>query len=183
MKSFIYNRYPNFFVVLTVAAIVLSGCESDIFGGGKSLYMMTIEEVSGNNQIVPPGGVESDLLIVRIVDQDGSPHRGLVSDWTIREGEGSLNISSSASDANGRAQVIYKSANTEGEVVVEATLSPGSSSASIPVMSRSIIFLLFYDLVFFSIRIASCFDSHLRNHTRFQGLYCAVNPFSVLFSK
>lgn len=115
---------------LCLSALALAGCDPDPFGSGQTLFMLELVEVSGNDQTLAVGGAESAPLVVRVVDQNGSPHRGMVIDWTLVQGTGALSAPSSTSNADGLVQVIYISGEEPGEVVVRASFNPASSGAT-----------------------------------------------------
>lgn len=124
-----HRRLARAGVALVVAGFVTAACDTSTFGSGGVLFMMALVEVSGNDQSLAPGGVASAPLVVMVVDQDGSPRRGMAIDWAL-SGPGALSATSSTSDAEGLVQVTYISGDEPGEVVVTASFNPVSSGSS-----------------------------------------------------
>lgn len=120
---------------LAIAMVVAMSCNSNPVGNNFGsnpdgvLVQVSIVEVSGNRQVVPSGGAESDSLVVRVVNQDDSPIPGLAVDWEVVQGEGTLSAASSAADADGYARATYISGDTPGDTEITATLSIASSGA------------------------------------------------------
>lgn len=119
----------TYFLLITIAlSFIISGCETDPFGSSERgvRYELSLVVVSGNDQVVPSGGIESEPLVVRIVDQRNEPFPGFSVDWNIVQGEGTLSASSSEADSDGYASVMYTSGDSPGDVEVTAILSVGN---------------------------------------------------------
>lgn len=115
-----------FLLISTIAlSFLISGCETDSFGSGRTLFSYTLTEVSGNNQTVTPEG-ESDPIVVR-VDLNDSPTSGITVTWTLTEGDGSLSSDSGVSNEDGLVQTTYISGNTTGDVRIRANVNFDSS--------------------------------------------------------
>jgi hypothetical protein len=117
---------------VALASLLLGSCELNPVGsgGGKQLFTMSLVEVSGNHQTLATGGVQSAPLVVRVVDQNGSPHRGMVINWTLTRGTGTLSATSSTSDSEGLVRVTFTSGAETGEALVTASFNPLASGAS-----------------------------------------------------
>jgi hypothetical protein len=127
------------FAGLALASLSLGSCDANPVGPGNRpggvLFLISLVQVSGNNQTLPAGGAQSAPLVVRVVDQNGSPHRGMVVDWTVSQGAGTLSARSSTSDSAGELRVTYTSGEETGETVVTASFNAFASGAT---ASRSV---------------------------------------------
>jgi hypothetical protein len=109
-----------------LALLLLTGCDAAGpfgSGGGGVRFELSLVVISGSGQVVPRGGVESEPLVVRIVDQHNDPFPGFSVDWRVVRGEGTLGAASSVADNDGYARVTYISEDSPGDVEVTATLS------------------------------------------------------------
>jgi hypothetical protein len=79
--------------------------------------------VSGDQQSVLVGSSLVSPLVVEVFDQNGAPLAGVTVDWTINSGGGALSVSSSISDANGKAEASYTAGLTPGSASIAATVS------------------------------------------------------------
>jgi len=102
-----------------VVAIALSSC-LDVAESPDGLTFFNIE--SGNQQTVQTGTAAPLPLIVRTLDLNQGPIAGVVVNWSIITGNGTLSAGSSISDANGRARVNFTASNTPGTVHVRASV-------------------------------------------------------------
>jgi hypothetical protein len=120
------------FAALALASLPLVSCESNPVGPGRNpvLYTISLVQVSGNHQTLAVGGVQSAPLMVRVVDQNGSPHGGMVVDWTLLKGTGTLSAARSTSDFAGEVRVTYTSGEEAGETVVTASFNAFASGAT-----------------------------------------------------
>jgi hypothetical protein len=120
------------FAGLALVSLPLVSCESNPVGPGRNpvLYTISLVQVSGNHQRLAVGGVQSAPFVVRAVDQNGSPHRGMVIDWTLSKGTGTLSAARSTSDSAGQVQVTYTSGGETGETVVTASFNAFASGAT-----------------------------------------------------
>jgi alpha-tubulin suppressor-like RCC1 family protein len=102
-----------------------------------------LQIVSGNGQVTLPGGVTSPLR-VRVIGSDEQPLAGISVQWSVTEGQASLDPTQTTTNAGGEAETNVQTGATPGSVVVRAatgnlvpvtfsitTISP--PSASIPV--------------------------------------------------
>ncbi|HEX5385796.1 MAG TPA: Ig-like domain repeat protein [Gemmatimonadales bacterium] len=94
---------------LLVAAIGAAAGAAFACGGSDLLLpgdipAVTIAAVSGNGQTAPAGGALPAPLVVKATDGAGQPVAGLAIAWSVTGG-GSLNTSSTATGADGRASV------------------------------------------------------------------------------
>ncbi len=106
--------------IRTAAAATLLALASclDINDLPEGLSVLTI--VEGNNQNIPAGSNASSLLVVRALDQTGTPMPGVVVNWTIVQGGGTLGAPASVTDIAGEAAVSYAAPATTGTVFVRA---------------------------------------------------------------
>lgn len=96
-------------------------------GGGSSPLAPTpagssITIVSGNLQTGTVSRPLSAPLVVQVQDRDGDPVPGVVVRWQIIDGGGVLSNSMTATDANGRSQVIWTLGATTGTANVTAVI-------------------------------------------------------------
>lgn len=115
---------------LSLLSLLLAGCAGDPFGSGRTIFQVSLVTVSGDDQVVPSGGVESAPLVVRVVDQRGTALRDVTVDWKVAQGDGTLSTASSRTDSNGQAQVTYTSGSTAGAAEITATASFTSDGLS-----------------------------------------------------
>jgi hypothetical protein len=78
--------------------------------------------VTGNNQDVIVGA-QSEPLVVTVLDQFGDPLPGANVQWSVTSGDGTLNVSTSMTDANGQAQVLFLAGSTAGAATIGATVA------------------------------------------------------------
>jgi hypothetical protein len=121
---------PSRVVWLPLAFAIVIGCEADPTSGRGVRIQISMEEVSGNNQTVAAGGSVSAPLVVRTVDQNGTPRSGMIIEWTLTSGEGTLSAPSSVTNSSGQAQVVYTSGGSAGEASVRAVFAgaPGAGA-------------------------------------------------------
>lgn len=105
---------------LVFAGLSIGACGTDLT---EPLIATSLVEVSGGDQELPAGGVESAPLVVGVLDQFGDPLGDVVVEWEITDGDGSLSASSSTSDAAGAAQVTYTTGDDAGDVRITATIT------------------------------------------------------------
>jgi hypothetical protein len=74
-------------------------------GGGPDTTAAAVSVVSGDNQTGPFGTALPDPLVVRVTSAAGDSLEGVLVDWTVTEGGGSLSLPSSSTDTAGLAQV------------------------------------------------------------------------------
>lgn len=116
--------------LLGMATFVLAGCASDPTGG-RVLFTVTVDEVSGNDQVVPTGGAASAPLVIQVMDQNGAPRSGFIIEWKITSGGGTLSAESMTTASNGQASVTYFSGGTAADVEITATLTAGTGNTAI----------------------------------------------------
>src|SRR5216683_3309672 len=107
-------------VVLVVAMAALSGCGGT---GPAGPTTSAIAPVSGNAQSGTVGQALSQPLAVRVTDQAGAGVSGVQVSWAVTTGAGSLAASSTISDAQGQASVMWTLGTTAGTNTVTATAS------------------------------------------------------------
>jgi plastocyanin len=100
------TRNTSTLVPLLIAALA---CEGRSLGlgiagpTGDGAGALAISIVSGNNQSAPPGSSLPDLMVVRVGDSAGNGRRGVVVDWAVTAGGGTLLATSSTTDTAGLA--------------------------------------------------------------------------------
>ena len=100
-----------------VTVLALGSC-LDINDLPEGLSILTI--VDGNNQNIPAGSNANSLLVVRALDHTGTAMSGVVVNWTIVQGGGTLGAPTSVTDINGEAAVSYIAPAATGTVFVRA---------------------------------------------------------------
>jgi hypothetical protein len=117
-------RIPARSVVgLCFVSLLLMACASDPLGSGRRLFEISLVAISGDEQELPSGGVESAPLVVRVVDQHGAPYPDQTIEWRLVQGGGTLSAASSRTDASGHARITYSSGPEAGVAEVTATVS------------------------------------------------------------
>jgi Big-like domain-containing protein len=91
-------------VVGIVVLIVLAACTPDLRTAPHPLRKVVPE--NGDQQIGSPGQPLAVPLVVRVVDEDGTPLPGVTVQWTADDG-GALLPAESTTDASGRAQTVW----------------------------------------------------------------------------
>ncbi len=81
----------------------------------------TILKVSGDAQEDVVGKTLSDPFIVTVQDERGQPMHGVTVTFTINEGEGELNPTTTTADVNGNAQTTFTLGSTPGRSIIRAT--------------------------------------------------------------
>ena len=78
--------------------------------------------ISGDNQQGAPGAALEGPFVVEIQDRTGTPFAGVPVVFTIAEGNGTLSITSTGTDANGRAESTLTLGSNPGTNTVEVSV-------------------------------------------------------------
>lgn len=117
---------------MALAIALLGACSKD--ETAPAAVPTTLAVASGNNQAVIAGKAVTDPLIVTLKDQNGDPISGATVTWTIANGGGALDVSTTATDANGQAKAVYTAGTTAGSVTITAaasTLTPANFTITV----------------------------------------------------
>ena len=125
-----------------IALLALSALACGDDGGGDGLTpppppppppsVQELQIVSGNGQIARPGAAVAPLR-VRVVGSDGAPFAGASVEWSVTEGQASLDPARGPTDAAGEAET-HVEQGTVGAIVVRAevaSLTPVTFSITI----------------------------------------------------
>jgi hypothetical protein len=103
---------------LLVAISLLGGAAAC----GMTDFPSYIAGVENSQQTIAPGA-QSAPLTVQVKDQDGDALSGVVVNYTIRSGAGSLSAPSATTNDDGRASVTFTAGTTTGTTVIDATVA------------------------------------------------------------
>ena len=116
--------------IFVLAAV--GGC-----GGGDHIVApvpSNLAIASGNNQRVTPGNALPAPLEVSVTNSDGDGIAGVIVNWVVTAGEGTLSAAKSITDSDGRASVDWTLGTRAGsqsvEAIVVAVASPALFSAT-----------------------------------------------------
>ena len=84
---------------------------------------------SGNNQRVTPGNALPAPLEVSVTNSDGDGIAGVIVNWVVTAGEGTLSAAKSITDSDGRASVDWTLGTRAGSQSVEAIVVTVASPA------------------------------------------------------
>ncbi len=99
--------------------------------------------VSGNNQKGRPGEALEKPFVVEVKDQNGQTFEGVPVAFSVTTGGGTLSVTSTTTDANGRAESTLTLGSTPGVNTVHASVEGNTEiSASITIVSASPMFTL-----------------------------------------
>lgn len=106
-------------LVPVLAATLLASCDT---GSPTGPRIVTLAQVSGNEQAAPVGATLGAPLVIRAVDQNGVPIAGVALTWDIVSGGGAFVAASTSTDASGLGQAVFRLGNSLGtqRVVVSA---------------------------------------------------------------
>ena len=108
----------RFSAVRLVAAVSLLG---GLAACGISDFPSYISGVENSQQTIAPGA-QSAPLTVQVKDQEGAPLGGVVVNYEIKSGAGSLSASSATTNDDGKASVVFTAGTTTGVTIVNATV-------------------------------------------------------------
>lgn len=116
-----HGRFSRFSVQLIPvwAAILLASCDT---GSPTGPRIVSLTQVSGNEQAAAVGATVADPVVVRAVDQNGVPVAGVPIEWAVLAGGGSFVAASSATDQAGLGQAVFRLGNTTGTNRLSATV-------------------------------------------------------------
>lgn len=110
-------------VIVALALVSAFGCGDS--GPGTNPDTTTpaaIAIASGNNQTADVGADLGSPLVVRVTNAAGGPLQGVTVDWSVLSGGGTLGSASSATNAQGQAQVTYTVGAAAGANQVRAAV-------------------------------------------------------------
>lgn len=111
---------PRAAFALLAFVLALGACNSSTEGppvpGGLSA-------VSGNSQFAVVSSPAANPLVVLVTDQNGSPLPNASVSWKVASGGGSVDDTTSTSDASGYARTTYTAGSRVGAATVVATLA------------------------------------------------------------
>ena len=111
--------------IFVLAAV--GGC-----GGGDHIVAPVpsiLAIASGNNQRVTPGSALPEALEVSVTNSDGDGIAGVIVNWVVTAGEGTLSAAKSITDSDGRASVDWTLGTRAGSQSVEAIVVTVASPA------------------------------------------------------
>jgi len=111
--------------IFVLAAV--GGC-----GGGDHIVApvpSNLAIASGNNQRVTPGNALPAPLEVSVTNSDGDGIAGVIVNWVVTAGEGTLSAAKSITDSDGRASVDWTLGTRAGSQSVEAIVVTVASPA------------------------------------------------------
>jgi len=101
-----------------VSIFALSGCRLS----SDNPSSLTLGVLGGDEQTAAAGSVFPEPLRVIVVDQFGFSTEGVTIAWAITSGGGSLDATSTRSDADGTSSVTYTAGPTAGRATITATV-------------------------------------------------------------
>ena len=120
-------------------AFALAACTSD--NSTETLVPSALGIVTGNGQTAIAGAVVTNPFVVEVLDQNAEGMKGVIVNWTIVSGGGSLSTTAAATDSAGLATSRYTAgpvattasirANVNGipnPVIFTVTITPGGAS-------------------------------------------------------
>lgn len=116
------RRSGRSFVTLAsvLGAAIFAACTSGITGGPALVSLLLF---SGSGQSGPIGTTLPQPLIVRVEDQDGGqPVAGVVVNWQVTAGGGSVDPGQSVTDGSGQASTSWRLGGALGAGTVTASL-------------------------------------------------------------
>jgi hypothetical protein len=103
---------------LLVAISLLGG----VAACGMTDFPSYIAGIENSQQTIAPGA-QSAPLTVQVKDQDGEPLSGVVVNYEIKSGAGSLSAPSATTNDDGKASVTFTAGTTTGTTVINATVA------------------------------------------------------------
>lgn len=104
------------FLPAVLAAFLLVGCNST----EPQQILADIQMVSGDNQTGKVGTVLPQPLVVRAIDVDGDPVRGVPIDWSAPFGNAAISATRTVTDNDGKAGVNVQLGSTPGSAFILA---------------------------------------------------------------
>ena len=80
-----------------------------------------LSSASGGMQTVAVGAQAAPLTVL-VRDVEGDPIEGVVVNWWIKSGAGSLSSATSTTNGDGLASVTYTAGSTAGQTIITATV-------------------------------------------------------------
>lgn len=113
--------------ILALAALAACGDDDDVVNVVTPTPTSLSITTGTNNQTGTVGAALATPLSVKVVDQNGNAASGATVSWTAAAGNGTLSASSSTTDANGIATIVWTLPSTPGSYSVTASLANGQS--------------------------------------------------------
>ncbi len=113
------SGYSRALIAPVFAATILAGCTKDLTGP----RIATLVIVSGGGQFGVIGSNLTQPLMVQALDQNGGPAAGVVVQWRVTAGGGTVTPSESTTDQAGEASTTLRLGTTTGTNTVEASIS------------------------------------------------------------
>lgn len=108
------------------AALVSAGAALAACGGDKTTsptpVATTLDIMSGDNQTTTPNTAIAAPLVVEVLDQNNAVLPSQAITWAIASGTGTLSATSSTTDSNGQASVIFTPDANVGTASITATV-------------------------------------------------------------
>lgn len=116
---------------LAVAAAALVGaaaCNDKEFNTVNLIPTTLTVSTASNGQSAVVGQALAQPVSVQVTDASGNPVIGVVVTWTVLTGGGSVSSSTSTTDANGNASVVWTLGQAAGENTLSASIATGASA-------------------------------------------------------
>src|SRR6478752_2430424 len=123
------TRYTRWLapVALSGALLVSSLACSDDDTTTLILVAATITVSSGNGQAGVFGQPLAQPIVVHVADRNGASIAGVLVNWTVLAGVGSVSASTSQTDANGNASITWTMGPSAFVDTLQATIANGAS--------------------------------------------------------
>lgn len=114
------GRPPFRFVASVCLLLAMSACNDDSTEPSPIERVQQLSIVSGDAQVDTVGQEVPDALVARAIDDQGQPIQGIVINFVVTEGDGSVFAGSNISNADGLVQERWTLGATAGAQAVEA---------------------------------------------------------------
>ena len=121
VDPFMIPNRPRAAYALLAFALALGACNSSTANSPPVPGGVTA--VSGNNQFAVVSTAASNPLVVLVSDQNGSPLPNTTVSWKVTSGGGSVDDTTSTTDASGYAKMTYTAGTRIGAATVVATVA------------------------------------------------------------
>jgi Bacterial Ig-like domain (group 1) len=114
--------------IMALAALAACGDGNDTVVNTVTLTPTALNVVvSTNNQTGAVGTALATPLSVKVVDQNGNAFSGATVSWGVAANNGSLSATTSTTDANGLATIVWTLPNVAGSYAVTASIANGQA--------------------------------------------------------
>ena len=107
-------------VIVLLMAVSAPACSSDSSTAPQPGTPASLEILSGNGQSAVVGTELPEPLVARALDANGNPVSGVVINFVVTQGGGSIFAGSNSTNANGEVRERWTLGTTAGEQAVEA---------------------------------------------------------------